>query len=262
MRDVVLNEAVTDKLSVLDATLESIEAKFEVPNGSEPREWVVAAARSFKQSRYNLASALWAYRETFPEHQTFPPQRGWTSAVSAIAAALGCTTRTVWRLLEDYERAQSVPRSLRDAMMLAGYDPAKKGNERLLSRVVAQIDSDVEPSPEQAADMVKRAIREIKADRISRQCDRSRKFARKGDYVATLREQIQRSLQDVPSDERTRVLLAAVNEVAFHMLGFLHSFTVEIIPTSTHSYEGSPAPLSAVVTPASTTNTSLPHLVM
>jgi hypothetical protein len=58
----------------------------------------------------------------------FKPGRGWVAAAKIIAAAMDCDERTVFRIIEDYERASQLPPIILEAMLEQQIEPAAAKN--------------------------------------------------------------------------------------------------------------------------------------
>ena len=84
----------------------------------QARENLIAAVRSYMNSRYHLGRALRAYRAFFKS------ERMWVEAAKVIAASIGRSERTLFRMIEDFERASQLPAITIEAMQDQNIDPA------------------------------------------------------------------------------------------------------------------------------------------
>lgn len=84
----------------------------------QARESLIAAIRSYMNSRYHLGRTLRAYRAFFkPEHM-------WGEAAKIIAAFIGKSERSLYRIIRDFERADRLPAITMEAMLEQNVDPA------------------------------------------------------------------------------------------------------------------------------------------
>jgi hypothetical protein len=67
----------------------------------EIRKALVESLKHFEEDRTALAGNLLAYK------QVFKTRRQWTNVVTEIGAAIKVSARTVFRLIEDFERSQA-----------------------------------------------------------------------------------------------------------------------------------------------------------
>jgi hypothetical protein len=114
-----------DNLSNLGRDLKRVEEtyiKMVSRELAQARNSVVGALPGFKISRMNFGRLLRAYREHFKA------DHGWMEASKIIAGALECDERTVYRIIEDYERASQLPSITLAAMAEQSIDPAAAKN--------------------------------------------------------------------------------------------------------------------------------------
>jgi len=145
----VPNDMLFAKLANLRNELKSVEKTAslacENPGLKQARERLLAALDLCDRTRYKLGEALWNYRGYFKAEQV------WMKGVKVIASAIGCSERTVHRIISDYESAAKLPTITRDAMMQQQIDPAAGKNAPLVEKL-SQIP---EPNtPEEAASIV------------------------------------------------------------------------------------------------------------
>src|SRR5579862_3400304 len=125
------NEGV-DNLSNVGALLREIEAE-QVDNEDgtavDARENVVDALTHYHNSRFAFGKALAAYKAFFADG-------GWVAAAKVIGKAIHRDEKTIYRIVEDYERASKVPEEARKELEAQGIDPAAKKNEAAISNLV------------------------------------------------------------------------------------------------------------------------------
>ncbi len=114
-----------DKVSTLRVALEKIERQHfgNLPEGLlTARGAVIAQLGSFRSSRWRLGSLLRSYK-AFYVHQ-----QGWVAAAKVIGEAIDRSERSIFRIIEDYERAAELPPSLLEELEKQGIDPAARKN--------------------------------------------------------------------------------------------------------------------------------------
>jgi hypothetical protein len=94
-------EKVFDNLSKTLAGHASQLPSEEQSREQEIRKSLVESLRHFDEDRTALAENLLEYK------QVFKTQRQWTRVVTEIGAAIQVSARTVFRLIEDFERSQA-----------------------------------------------------------------------------------------------------------------------------------------------------------
>src|SRR5579863_7765108 len=74
---------------------------FDSGNGElrQAREVLISAIQAYDRSRFELGRALWGYRDRLKA------SRGWMRAAATIATFLKLSVRTLFRTIDDYERA-------------------------------------------------------------------------------------------------------------------------------------------------------------
>lgn len=124
-----------DNLSNLAEELEGIEHSeggAEDPvRADEVREGLIAAMRGVFKSHYDFAVWLDRYLKVLRAKKTV------TAAVEKIAAAYGCSSRTLYRLLSNYDNARQLPLVFVDVMREQGLDPVRTANQLLVNELVA-----------------------------------------------------------------------------------------------------------------------------
>jgi hypothetical protein len=146
---------IVDKMSNIKCQLKELEAKHVANQSGElrqTRECLLGALRTYGSSRYELGRALRLYKGHYKA------ERGWMAAASIVAAAIDCDERTLFRILDDYERAAQLPAIVLEAMQDQNIDPAAHKHAALIEELV-QI-----PEPrtgEEARVVVAGAIKEL-----------------------------------------------------------------------------------------------------
>lgn len=129
-----------DKLSNLAAELRVAESKLCIfPAGEgldDAREEVVAALIGHRAMLYRLAEALSRYRAFFKAEHT------WMAILDKIAAAYGRSSKTLQRLLKNYDDAQTLGNLVINQMLEEHIDPSLPRN-RPMVKMLAQA-----PKPE------------------------------------------------------------------------------------------------------------------
>lgn len=123
----------SDNLSEISIELKRVEDTYIHSGSTElahARNAVVGSISGFKVSRLNLGRALRTYK------QYFKAERDWTSAMKIIADVLQCDERTVYRLIEDYERASRLPEITLEAMAGQKIDPAAAKNAPVVENLL------------------------------------------------------------------------------------------------------------------------------
>jgi threonine dehydratase len=100
-----------------------------------------------------MGSILCAYREAYRT----TGDRTWGIAEDAIAAAVGCSTRTLRRLMDRYREAAKLPETVRGAMKVSGINPIKATSSKIVSNLVYMVGSNFNPDENEAAELVARA---------------------------------------------------------------------------------------------------------
>ncbi len=125
--------ARSDNLSDLSAKLKQVEEtyiKIVSAELAQARNSVVGSLPGFKMNRMNFGRILRAYKV---HHKA---ERGWTAALKVIADALQCDERTVYRIIEDYERASQLPEIILAVMAEQKIDPAAAKNAPVIEKLL------------------------------------------------------------------------------------------------------------------------------
>jgi hypothetical protein len=124
-----------DKLSNLAQELEKIERSeggAEDPSqADEVREGLIAAMRGVFKSHYDFAVWLDRYLKVLRAKKTV------TAAMEKIATAYGCSSRTLYRLLSNYDDAKQLPLAFVDVMREQRLDPVRTANKPLVDELIA-----------------------------------------------------------------------------------------------------------------------------
>ena len=118
-----------DKLSNLSKELQRIEKTYihtESAELAKTRNSVVGGLQKFGNSRFQLGRVLRQYK------MHFKSEHGWVAAAKLIAAAMDREERTVFRMLEDYERASKLSPIILEAMREQQIEPAAAKNSDLV----------------------------------------------------------------------------------------------------------------------------------
>lgn len=131
----------------------------------------------------------------------FKAERGWMEAAKVIASALECNERTVYRLIEGWERASQLPSIVLDAMAEQRIDPAAAKNAEMLGELLQM------PMPA-TREKVDLAVAASQRDHILRKKQKARKAARKrtqlsvDDFVASIVKQFEDRYWSITPQER------------------------------------------------------------
>ncbi len=121
-----------DKMSNLKKLLRKLEPSQLAYDQSlhQARESLIGALRVYTHSRYHLGRALHVYK------RYFKAERAWMEAAKLIAAAIDRDEKTVFRIIEDYERASQLPAITLEAMLDQKIDPAAARNARVVENLL------------------------------------------------------------------------------------------------------------------------------
>ncbi len=122
-----------DKLSNLSKELQRIEKTYihtESAELAKTRNSVVGGLQKFGNSRFQLGRVLRQYK------MHFKSEHGWVAAAKLIAAAMDREERTVFRMLEDYERASQLSPIILEAMREQQIEPAAAKNSDLVETLL------------------------------------------------------------------------------------------------------------------------------
>jgi hypothetical protein len=144
-------------------------------------------------------------------------------AEEAIAASVGCSTRTLRRLMERYREAAKLPEPVRDAMEESGINPIKARNGKIVSNLIQMVAHTPEIDTDEATSLVARA-----------------KFVDpRSHYVPLTPEQkvrwqerlaIRKIIQRYPATKRFDAVADALAEELFDVYGITTPTTITITP--------------------------------
>jgi hypothetical protein len=121
-----------DKMSILKALLRDLEPSQLKHDETlrQAREGLIGALSTYRHSRYDLGRALRLYK------QHFRAEHAWIEAAKVIAAAIDRDEKTVFRIIEDYERADRLPAIILEAMLNQNIDPAAAKHARVVENLL------------------------------------------------------------------------------------------------------------------------------
>lgn len=128
-----------DILSNLTRELKAIERDHVKANGgavAQARSAVVSLVSRYRDSRYQLGRVLRNYQIHFKG------EGGWVAAAEAIGQAINRDKRTIYRIIDDYQRAEKLPPIMIEAMEAQKLDPAAPKNAGMVKEL-AQIPAPV-----------------------------------------------------------------------------------------------------------------------
>jgi hypothetical protein len=140
-----------DKLSNLKDDLEKLE-KMHI--GAESVELVQTRTSMLKimdtygRNRFSLGKLLHQYK------QFYKIEHGWVAEARSIADALNLDQRTIYRMIESYERAANLPLIIIDEMQKEHIDPAANKNRQIIDNLRRM----PEPKTHEEADAAVRVV--------------------------------------------------------------------------------------------------------
>jgi len=186
----------SDKLSKLPVQLQAIEKEhLNITSASltRARTEVVMIASDYRKSRFNLGRVLHAYKAHFKA------ERGWTVAAQAIGDAIDRDERTVYRIIDDYERASRVAPILLEAMVDEKIDPAAPKNAKLVEKLIQM------PAPssrKEATAVVKRAHKGIEARKKEERAVKQPVAQSLDNFTAEIVRKFERRYKNVARDKK------------------------------------------------------------
>jgi AraC-like DNA-binding protein len=124
-----------DNLSKLTNELKEIEGREggvkDPARADEVREGLVAAMRGFVKSLYHFAEQLDCY------HNLFKAKKTATTAMERIATERGCSSRTLYRLLKNFNSSKQLSLFVMDEMREQGLDPVLGKHQPLVETLTA-----------------------------------------------------------------------------------------------------------------------------
>ena len=122
-----------DKMSNLSTELQRVEKTYihtESAELAQTRNSVVGGLQAFGNSRFQLGRVLRQYK------MHFKSGHGWVAAAKLIAAAIDRDERTVFRIIEDYERASQLSPIILEAMLEQQIEPAAAKHARVVENLL------------------------------------------------------------------------------------------------------------------------------
>lgn len=167
-------DAGLDKLSIptehLRSRLRAVEEEHigELsPELVQARNCLLDVLPTYATTRLQFGRVLYRYKVHFKA------RGGWVAAASAMAAAMRCSEKTIYRLAYDYERTSGLSPVFLEALEDEGIDPAAPRNAEIVSQL---FNVPVPDAPEKAAETVAAVVRD---DHERRKAERARKKAEK-----------------------------------------------------------------------------------
>lgn len=124
-----------DNLSNFTRDLQEIEGRdggmTDPARANEVREGLIDAMYGYVKSLYEFAEQLYRY------HKLFKAKKNSTAAMERIAKERGCSSRTLYRLLESLNKSKQLPLVFMDAMREEGIDPVRGKNQSLVETLTA-----------------------------------------------------------------------------------------------------------------------------
>ena len=124
-----------DNLSNFARDLQEIEGRdggvTDPARANEVRDGLISAMRGYVKSLYDFAEQLNRY------HKLFKSKKTATVAMVRIAVERGCSSRTLYRLLESLRKSKQLPLIFMDAMREEGIDPLRGKNQLLVKTLTA-----------------------------------------------------------------------------------------------------------------------------
>jgi hypothetical protein len=118
-----------DKMSNLEAALKKVE-KIHIGDESteliQTRSSILKIADTYGRSRFALGMLLRQYK------QFFKLEHGWVATARVISDALNVDERTIYRIVENYERVSNLPHIIIDEMQKQHIDPAASKNIQIV----------------------------------------------------------------------------------------------------------------------------------
>jgi hypothetical protein len=219
METLFLRLESTNNGQELSAELDRMASELTVSqrnNEKRVRADMLGALENYTSSRYEFGQALAAYK------QIFQVERVWMKASNAIARHIGRDQRTVFRILEDYERVAGAPKPVVAAMKKEGFDPAELKNARLLGQVVDMMPP--KSTPEQTQEIVRKTAALLKQNKGQQT------MSEDDQIVWGLRQDIRKRLSNVPEDDKWNLLKRAIAEEAFEVWGITEPWQPLITP--------------------------------
>jgi hypothetical protein len=209
-----------DKLSSVLASEAAALPPEDAASEFDDRSQVIVAVKKFSHSRHELGRVLFEYRKKWKV------EGAWLRVCEAVADTLKVSSRTLFRVIEDYELTLQVPSELLEAMTSLEFDPAGPRNGKLLRRLVESAKVLPELTPEVAKELVQNAMDFVDPRQKHEKLSLSER------QLWKLRSALRRALNDVPDDLRIPLLAQAIGEEAFQVWGTQTPFSLKMKPAS------------------------------
>lgn len=116
----------------------------------------VKAAGNYYDSRFRFGQTLATYKAFFLQ------DGAWIEAARVIGKAIHRNEKTIFRIIEGYERASKLPAAALQQLEAEGIDPAAKKYEGVVAGILAMPSSVVETDPKTAVSKAVKAVKEEK----------------------------------------------------------------------------------------------------
>jgi hypothetical protein len=118
------------------------------------RPVLLGALEVWDKSSFTMGRILCDYKDAYRSTGDLT----WGIAEEAIAAAVGCSTRTLRRLMERYQEASKLPDTVLDAMEASGINPVTATSSKIVSNLLYLVGSKSDPDEKEATEFVKKAM--------------------------------------------------------------------------------------------------------
>lgn len=122
-----------DNLSEMQEGLKKIELAHSLgdqPGLQQARNGLIRPGLEYQRNRFEFGRALCHYAACLKA------ERAWMEASQVIADAVGVCQRTIFRMVQDYERAQGLAPAYATALAEQGIDPAARKNESIVRQLM------------------------------------------------------------------------------------------------------------------------------
>lgn len=162
----------------------------------QAREGLIGALTAYTNRRYNLGRALRVYKDYFKA------EHAWVAAAKVIGAYLQRDEKTIYRMIEDCERADRLPAITIEAMLDENIDPAKHEHADAVEELLEM------PEPrtaEEAAATVATAMKQRSERKRNKTSSRKAKAGLE-EFTDWIMKQFEERYRSVPRDQRDREL--------------------------------------------------------
>jgi hypothetical protein len=217
---------IFDNMSNISAALGKIEMDHIAPGSLDPitdRNAALGTLGPYLHQRSQLGRVLWAYR------QHFKPGRGWVAAATVIADPMGREVRTVFRIVEDYERAMGLPPMVFEAMVEQKLDPAEGKNAPVVEKLLQM------PKPEtrsEAVAAVTAAVREHVAQKKEKRKASAKVTRREGEehFAKRIVKEFEDRYRSVSPQQRDSEVRSVLERVASALQADIHELRPHSLP--------------------------------